>query len=66
MTENSKESQAEPQTERVAVMVTPSEKRAVRFVADAKAKSESEVMRTFSIDEIVAEYDRIRAILNAA
>jgi hypothetical protein len=47
-------------------MVTSAEKRAVRFVADAKARTESEVMRAYSMEEIVAEYDRIRAILNAA
>lgn len=63
----SKETQA-PQTERVGVMVTPEEKRAVRFVADARGQTESETMRDLTMTDILTEYERIRAIIaeNAA
>lgn len=52
-----------PRTDRVTVMVSPGEKRAVRFVADALGLTESDVMRDMTVAEVVAEYGRMREAL---
>ena len=44
----------------VGVAVTPSEKAAVRAVASAHEISESEVLRTRTMDEVLEQYARIR------
>lgn len=53
----------EPRTERVGVMVTPAEKRAVRFVADARGLTESDALRDFTVGQIMAEYADMRSRL---
>lgn len=47
--------------ERLTVMLTTAEKRAVRVVAGLRRITESELMRDQSVSEIVAEYDRMAA-----
>lgn len=56
----------ESRSERIAVACTPTEKRAVRFVADAREMSESDVVRSMPMAEIVAEYARMREALGLA
>ena len=51
----------ESRTERVAITVTPSEKRAVRAVAAIRGTNESDLCRENTITEIVAEFERVRA-----
>jgi hypothetical protein len=58
--------QAATRSERLAVMVTPEEKRAYRFVGDAKGKTESDIAREFTTEQVVAEYERIREVLEKA
>ena len=66
MNQPDKDAQAEQPTERIAVMCSPSEKRAVRFVADARNTTESAVMREFSMEQVVFEYERIRRVIDEA
>lgn len=54
------EPQAESRTEKVAIAVTPSEKRAVRGLAALRSTDESNLCRALPIAEIVAEFERIR------
>lgn len=49
-----------PRTQRVGVMVTPEEKRAVQLVALLKEVTESDLLRDRSIEDIVAEAAEIR------
>lgn len=51
----------ESRTERVAITVTPSEKRAVRAVAALRGTNESDLVRENSIADIVVEFERLRA-----
>lgn len=53
-----------PRTERTGVMLTPHEKAAVRFVAAHRRVTESNLLRgSESIDDIVADYERLQARL---
>lgn len=56
----------ESRTERVAIAVTPSEKRAVRAVAALREVDESNLCREVPIADIVAEYRRAQADLTPA
>lgn len=49
--------------ERVTVMVTADEKRAVRFVSDALGVTESDVLRDMTVSEVMSEYARMREAL---
>ena len=49
--------------ERVTIMVSEDEKRAVRAIAAALDLTESDVMRDMTMAQVLAEYDRIRAAL---
>lgn len=49
--------------ERVTIMVSEEEKRAVRAVAAALGLTESDVMRDMTVAQVLAEYGRIRAAL---
>ena len=51
---------AETRTEKVAIAVTPSEKKAVRAVAAIQDTDESNLCRVMPIADIVTEYNRIR------
>ena len=53
----------EPRSERVTLMVTRLEKRAVRFVAEARGVTESDLLRAARPEDIVAEYRRLLARL---
>lgn len=53
----------ESRPERVTIMVTEQEKRAVRAVAAALGLTESDVMRDMTVAQVMAEYGRIRAAL---
>lgn len=55
------EAQEESRSERVGVAVTPSEKRAIRGVAALKGTDESNLVRSTTIADIVAEFERLRA-----
>lgn len=52
---------AEPKNENVAVRVTASEKRAIQLLALLRDVTESELMRTMTIEQIVAEAETERA-----
>lgn len=56
----------EPRNETVAMKVTATEKRAIQLVAALRNTSESEVMRTLTVGQIVAEADALREKANAA
>ena len=49
--------------ERVTIMVSETEKRAIRAVAAALDLTESDVMRDMTVAQVLAEYGRIRAAL---
>ena len=52
--------------ERLTVMLTADEKRAVRVVAGLLRITESELMRDKTVTEIMAEYERLRAATEQA
>lgn len=54
--------QAESKTEKVAIAVTPSEKRAIRGLAAIRGTDESNLCRSLPITEIVAEFERLQAV----
>lgn len=54
----------ESRTERAALALTPSEKRAVRVVAAAREISESELLRQTPIAAILEEYRRVKGALD--
>ena len=56
----------ESKSERAAVALTPSEKRAVRAVAALRGTDESNLIRTTTVAEIVAEFERRGGILPVA
>lgn len=56
----------EARPERVTLMVTEHEKKAVRAVAAAMDTTESDLLRAKPIAEVVLEYERIRAALGKA
>ena len=56
----------ENRSETVAMRVTPSEKRAFRWVADGRGQAESDLLREMTIGPILEEYDRLRSILEQA
>lgn len=51
--------------ERVTIMVSAGEKRAVRAVAAALGVTESDVMRDMTIPQVMSEYARIREAIGA-
>ena len=51
----------ESRTEKVAIAVTKTEKAAVRAVAAIRESDESNLCRTMTIEQIVAEYRRLQA-----
>ena len=51
---------------RVTVTVTPREKQAIKAVAAARETDESNLLRTTLIEEVLAEYARIRELVGAA
>lgn len=51
----------ETRTEKVGVAVTPTEKRAVRAIAALRGTDESNLVRTNTIADIVAEFERLRS-----
>ena len=56
----------DPRTEQVTFRVSDREKSAVRLVAAARKQTESDVLRDFALPGLMAEYDRITAILSDA
>lgn len=62
MEEQPRAPQGESRTEKVAIAVTPSEKRAVRGLAAVRGLDESNLVRSMTIADIVAEFDRLRAV----
>ena len=53
----------ESKTERAAVALTPSEKRAVRAISALRGTDESNLMRTTPVADIVAEFERLGGVL---
>lgn len=51
--------QPERKTERVALAVTASEKVAVRWLAETRGTTESEVLRTTLVGDALAEWQRV-------
>jgi len=49
----------ESKTERAALAVTPHEKHALRFMTGHNKTTESELLRSTLIGDIVAEYERL-------
>ena len=49
----------EAKTERVAIAVTPSEKGAIRGLAETRGTTESEVLRETLIRDALAEWQRV-------
>jgi hypothetical protein len=58
--------QQEGRTERASMAVTRSEKHAIRAVAAARETDESNLLRVCSLAEVLAEYERIRAVVSSA
>lgn len=59
--------QQESRTEKAAIALTPREKQAIRFIAIHRKTTESEMLRERArVDELVVEYERLTAILEAA
>lgn len=50
----------ETRTEKVGVAVTPTEKRAVRAIAALRGTDESNLVRSTTIADILAEFERLR------
>lgn len=63
---NDAERAQESRTEKVAIAVTPTEKSAVRAVAALRGTDESNLVRSNTIADIVAEFERLRATTSAA
>lgn len=59
-------SPVESKTEKAAIALTPTEKQALRFVAIHRKTTESELLRVMLMVDIVAEYDRLTAVLEQA
>ena len=57
--------QQEGRTDRASLAVTKAEKQAIRAVAAARETDESNLLRTTTLAEIMAEYERIRAVVKA-
>ena len=53
----------ESKTERAAVALTPSEKRAVRAIAALRGTDESNLIRTMPVADIVAEFEKRGGVL---
>lgn len=66
MQENTSEMQGESRSERVAMAVTPYEKGAVRALAAFRSTTESDLLRSMTLDEITTEFERVRAKAGAA
>lgn len=52
--------QEERRSERIGVAVTPSERRAVKAIAALRGVEDSNLLRTMPLEEIVAEFERLR------
>lgn len=50
----------ESRTERVAVAITAAEKRAIVAVAALRGTDQSNLLREMSVDEAVAEFERVQ------
>jgi hypothetical protein len=50
-------------TERASLAVTRAEKQAIKAVAAARETDESNLLRCTLLSDILAEYDRIRAVV---
>lgn len=54
----------EPRSERAAIACTKAEKQAIRAVAAARQTDESNLLRTTLLVDVVAEFERIRAVVS--
>lgn len=53
----------ESRTERATMALTPTEKRALQIVANLRQVTESDLLRTMLMADIVAEFDRLMSKL---
>lgn len=53
----------ESRTDRVTLTVTPAEWRAIKAVAAARETDVSNLLRTMLLEDILAEFERIRAVV---
>lgn len=51
----------ESRTEKVAVAITPSEKRAIVAVAALRGTDQSNLLHEMSVDDAVTEFERVQA-----
>ncbi len=58
------ETQAESKTKTAGIPVTPSEKGAIEGLARLRMMSESDLLRVMLLADIVAEFERIQALMN--
>jgi hypothetical protein len=58
--------QTEPRNKTVSLTVTATEREAITLVAKARGMSESEVLRTMTLDQIAAEGAVIEAAMKQA
>lgn len=66
MAEPTGDTQPESRTEKVAIAVTPSEKRAVRGLAAIRGTDESNLCRSLPMAEILAEFERLQSVAGVA
>lgn len=59
MTRALEESQEEQRSERVALAVTPTEKRALKLVAAVNDASVSDLLRGRTVEDVLEEYGRL-------
>ena len=63
------QSPQEGRTETFAIRLTPTEKRAVRWVADLRNLSESDLVRSYGLDDVISKivgrYEEARAAAGA-
>lgn len=66
MPESTEATQVESRTEKVAIAVTASEKRAIRGLAAIRGTDESNLCRSLPIAEIIAEFEKLQAVAQGA
>lgn len=66
MQSDTSDPQEQSRTERVTLAVTPYEKGAIRALAAFKGESESHLLRSMTLAEIAADFERVREAAGAA
>lgn len=53
-----------PKSKRLAVRVTPEERRKIKRLAEARERPYSDLIRELGVEEAVRQYDRTRKVLS--